>query len=335
MTRLRAVFMGSPELAVPSLHVVHRRCELQRVVCQPDRPAGRGRKLTPPAVKVAAQALGVPVEQPTKMKDGRLAAQLGALDLDVIVVVAFGRILPPDVLAVPRHGCINVHVSRLPRWRGAAPIQRAVLAGDSQTAVALMQMDEGLDTGPVYRMVDTPIGPLETSGELFERLAGLGAAALDDLLANFPHVPPPRPQGLEGITHAAMLRKDEGRVSWERGVRALVDHVRGMDPWPGAFVEQGGRAAAVVRRAAVGAPAGRAPAGHGGGGGRRGRARGRARRGGVPGGRAARRQAPHARGRVGRGAAGWAGHAAHGVGSTNPASRWRRSSGIGAERWLG
>jgi methionyl-tRNA formyltransferase len=115
-----------------------------------------------------------------------------------------------------------------------------VLAGDTQTAVALMRMDEGLDTGPVYRMVDTPIGPLETSGELFERLAELGAAALDDLLADFPHVPPPRPQGSEGITHAAMLRKDEGRVSWERGVRALVDHVRGMDPWPGAFVEQGG-----------------------------------------------------------------------------------------------
>jgi methionyl-tRNA formyltransferase len=209
-------------------------------VCQPDRPAGRGRKLTPPAVKAAAQVLGVPVDQPTKMKDGRLATRLAELDLDVVVVVAFGRILPPDVLAVPRHGCINVHVSRLPRWRGAAPIQRAVLAGDPETAVALMKMDEGLDTGPVYRMVDTPIGPLETSGELFERMAGLGAEALDELLAAFPDVPPPRPQSDEGITYAAMLRKEEGRVSWERSVRALVDHVRGMDPWPVAFVEQGG-----------------------------------------------------------------------------------------------
>ncbi|MCA9710739.1 MAG: methionyl-tRNA formyltransferase [Myxococcales bacterium] len=241
MSRLRAAFMGSPAFAVPSLHAVHRRCDLQLVVCQPDRPAGRGRKLTPPAVKLAALELSLPVEQPRKMKDGRLAAQLRTLDLDVVVVVAFGRILPPDVLAVPRHGCINVHASRLPRWRGAAPIQRAVLAGDRSTAVALMQMDEGLDTGPVYRMVDTPIGELETSGELFERLAGLGAEALDDLLAVFPDVPPPRPQPAEGITHAAMLAKPEGRVDWERGVRALVDHVRGMDPWPLAAAEYEGQ----------------------------------------------------------------------------------------------
>jgi methionyl-tRNA formyltransferase len=240
MTRLRAAFMGSPEFAVPSLHAVHRRCDLRLVVCQPDRPAGRGRKLTPPAVKLAAQALDVPVDQPTKMKDGRLAALLRELELDVVVVVAFGRILPPDVLAAPRHGCINVHASRLPRWRGAAPIQRAVLAGDAQTAVALMQMDEGLDTGPVYRMVDTPIGPLETSGELFERLAVLGAEALDDLLAGFPDVPPPRPQPSEGVTYAAMLGKEEGRVTWERSVQALVDHVRGMDPWPVAHVEHEG-----------------------------------------------------------------------------------------------
>lgn len=239
-SRLRAAFMGSPEFSVPSLHVVHRRCDLRLVVCQPDRPAGRGRKLTAPPVKVAAQALELPVDQPTKMKDGRLAARLGELDLDVIVVVAFGRILPPEILSVPRYGCINVHTSRLPRWRGAAPIQRAVLAGDPTTAVALMQMDEGLDTGPVYRMVETPIGPLETSGELFERLAGLGAAALDELLAELPHVPPPQPQAAEGITHAAMLRKEEGRVEWARSVKALVDHVRGMDPWPVAFVERDG-----------------------------------------------------------------------------------------------
>jgi methionyl-tRNA formyltransferase len=240
MRRLRTAFMGSPAFAVPSLHAVHRRSVLQWVVCQPDRPAGRGRTLTSPAVKVAAAGLGVPVDQPTKMKDGQLAARLRALDLDLVVVVAFGRILPPELLAVPRYGCINVHASRLPRWRGAAPIQRAVLAGDRQTAVALMQMDEGLDTGPVYRMVDTPIGPRETSGELFERLAGLGAEALDEFLAAFPDVPPPRPQATEGITYAAMLRKDEGRVQWERGVQAICDHVRGMDPWPVAFVERDG-----------------------------------------------------------------------------------------------
>ncbi|MCX4241313.1 methionyl-tRNA formyltransferase [Paraliomyxa miuraensis] len=243
MSRLRAAFMGSPAFAVPSLHAVHRRCDLRLVVCQPDRPAGRGRKLTPPAVKQAALELGLAadrIDQPKKMRDGRLAARLRELELDVIVVVAFGRILPPDVLAAARHGCINVHASRLPRWRGAAPIQRAVLAGDRETAVAIMRMDEGLDTGPVYRMIDTPIGPLETSGQLFERLAELGAEALDEFLAAFPDVPSPIAQPAEGITHAAMLRKDEGRVDWERSAAALVDHVRGMDPWPVAFCVRDG-----------------------------------------------------------------------------------------------
>lgn len=232
MSRLRAAFMGSPPFAVPSLEVVHRCCDLQLVVCQPDRPAGRGRKLSPPAVKVAAEALGVPIDQPTKMKDGRLTQRLNELELDVIVVVAFGRILPPAMLAASRHGCINVHASLLPRWRGAAPIQRAVLAGDETTAVALMKMEEGLDTGPVYRMVETPIGPRETSGELFDRLAVLGASALEELLAEFPEVPAPVVQSSEGMTHAAMLHKREGRVSWEQSPRAVIDHIRGMDPWP-------------------------------------------------------------------------------------------------------
>ncbi len=179
--------------------------------------------------------LGIPLDQPTKMKDGRLAARLAELSLDVVVVVAFGRILPPDILAVPRYGCINVHASALPRWRGAAPIQRAVLAGDAHTAVALMKMDEGLDTGPVYRTVQTPIAPMETSGALFERLATLGADALDELLEVFPQVPAPTPQSEDGMTHAAMLSKKEGRVQWDRPAQALVDHVRGMDPWPVAF----------------------------------------------------------------------------------------------------
>jgi len=226
--------MGSPEFALPSLHAVHRCCDLRLVVCQPDRPAGRGRKLAPPATKEAALSLGLPVDQPTKMKDGRLAARLRELELDVVVVVAFGRILPPETLAAPRYGCINVHASALPRWRGAAPIQRAVLAGDRQIAVALMKMDEGLDTGPVYRMVHTPIGELETSGELFERLAVSGSEALEEFLAEFPEVPAPQVQATEGMTHAAMLRKSEGRVNWERRAVEIIDHIRGMDPWPSA-----------------------------------------------------------------------------------------------------
>lgn len=241
MTRLRAAFMGSPPFAVPSLHATHRVCDVPLVVCQPDRPAGRGRKLTPPAVKQAALELSLPIDQPKKMKDGRLAGVLRDLDLDLIVVVAFGRILPPDILDVPRYGCINVHASELPRWRGAAPIQRAVLAGDEHTAVALMKMDAGLDTGPVYRSVRTPIEPTETSGELFERLAPLGASALEQLLRQFPDVPPPTHQPDEGMTHAAMLSKPEGVVDWQRGARALIDHIRGMDPWPMAVAQHGGK----------------------------------------------------------------------------------------------
>ncbi|MBX7078848.1 MAG: methionyl-tRNA formyltransferase [Nannocystaceae bacterium] len=237
---LRAAFLGSPEFALPSLREVAARCDLRVVVCQPDRPAGRGRALTAPAVKQAALALGVPILQPTKMKDGTLAAALREHALDVAIVVAFGRILPPPLLALPRHGCLNVHASLLPRWRGAAPIQRAILAGDRETGVAIMQMDEGLDTGPVHAMVRTPIGPHETQGELFVRLAELGAATLGEFLTRFPDVAPPQPQPDDGVTLAPPLRKDEGRIDWSRSAQSLVDHIRGMDPWPLACCLRGG-----------------------------------------------------------------------------------------------
>ncbi len=232
--------MGSPAFAVPSLRAVARSCDLRVVVCQPDRPAGRGLGLVPPAVKLAAVEYGVPIEQPVKMKDGTLAASLREHALDVIVVVAFGRILPPDILALPRLGCINVHASILPRWRGAAPIQRAVLAGDRETGIAIMQMDPGLDTGPVFTTVTTPIGPTETSGELFERLADLGGDALATFLSAFPDVPPAQPQDHALATHAPPLRKEEGIVDWQRPAARVVDHVRGMDPWPGAVTSRGG-----------------------------------------------------------------------------------------------
>ncbi len=237
---LRVVFMGSPDFAVPSLEAVRRRCDVRAVVCQPDRPAGRGRALAAPAVKQAALAHGLPVIQPTKMKDGTLHAALAELELDLAVVVAFGRILPPDLLALPRLGCLNVHASVLPRWRGAAPIQRAILAGDTETGVSIMQMDTGLDTGPVHRVVRTAIDPHETQGELFVRLAMLGAEALEVFLGDFPAVPVATAQGTFGMTLAPPLRKDEGAVVWTRGVRALVDHVRGMDPWPTAVCERAG-----------------------------------------------------------------------------------------------
>jgi methionyl-tRNA formyltransferase len=237
--RLRAAFMGSPEFAVPSLRIVTQTCDLQTVVCQPDRPAGRGRAIAMPAVKTVALELGLPILQPTKMKDGTLAAALASLDLDMIVVVAFGRILPPDILALPRHGCINVHASLLPRWRGAAPIQRAILAGDRETGVTIMQMDAGLDTGPIHDVMRLPIDPFQTQRDLFTQLADVGAQALAHFLDEFPDVPPPTAQPDDGVTLAPPLEKSEGRIDWMRSTAALVDHVRGMDPWPGAFTSRG------------------------------------------------------------------------------------------------
>ena len=246
---LRAAFMGSPEFAVASLHAVARACDLRVVVSQPDRPAGRGRKLVAPAVKTAAMALGVPVLQPLKVRDGALAAALREHELDVIVVTAYGRILPREILELPRLGCINVHASLLPRWRGAAPIQRAVLAGDQETGVAIMQMEEGLDTGPVHRVLATAIGPLETSGELFERLAPLGGALLEEFLRALPDVGPPSPQDEGRVVLAPMLAKAEGRTRWTDTAAQVVDHVRGMDPWPGAFTGRGELALKLFRAA--------------------------------------------------------------------------------------
>ncbi len=236
---LRAAFMGSPDFAVPSLHAVASACDLRVVVCQPDRPAGRGRKLRSPAVKVAAEPLDVPILQPSKMRDGTLRDALAQHDLDLIVVTAFGRILPKDILDLPRLGCVNVHASILPRWRGAAPIQRAVLAGDAETGVSIMRMEEGLDTGPIHRIVRTPIAPEETSGMLFERLADLGGDVLRETLERFEALGEPVPQQDALATHAAMLSKAEGEVDWSGTAQQVVDHVRGMDPWPGAFTARG------------------------------------------------------------------------------------------------
>lgn len=256
---LRAGFMGSPEFAVPSLHAVARACDLRVVVTQPDRPAGRGRQLAAPPVKREAERLGVAVLQPTKVRDGTLAAALGEHALDLIVVVAYGRILPDDILELPRYGCINVHGSLLPRWRGAAPIQRAVLAGDGETGVAIMQMDAGMDTGPVYRTRAVDIGPHETTGELFERLSIVGGELLEDFLRVFPDVDAPIPQEHDRATHAAKLDKHEGVVDWSRPVARVIDHVRGMDPWPAATTRHGDKVlklygARTSELAAVGEP---------------------------------------------------------------------------------
>lgn len=231
---LRLVFAGTPEFAVPSLHAAARGGELLAVYTQPDRPAGRGRRLAPSPVKRAALALGIEVRQPESLRHAETRDALRALQPDLLIVVAYGLILPQTVLDIPKHGCWNVHASLLPRWRGAAPIQRAIEAGDAETGVCLMRMEKGLDTGPVLLSLATPIGPDDTGGGLHDRLAQLGAEVLAEglrLLAD-DRLPAPRPQPAEGVTYAHKLDKAEARLDWRQPAEALARKVRAFDPWP-------------------------------------------------------------------------------------------------------
>jgi methionyl-tRNA formyltransferase len=231
---LRLVFAGTPEFAVPALRVAAMQGELLAVYTQPDRPAGRGRQLAPSPVKAEASARGLPVVQPETLRDPLARAALAALEPDLLIVVAYGLILPASVLAIPRLGCWNVHASLLPRWRGAAPIQRAIEAGDAETGVALMQMEKGLDTGPVLLERRTPIGAAETAGELHDRLARLGAQVLEDGLQRQRDgsLPAPRPQPAEGVTYASKIDKAEARLDWTRPALELERRVRAFHPWP-------------------------------------------------------------------------------------------------------
>ncbi|MEZ4336785.1 MAG: methionyl-tRNA formyltransferase [Sandaracinaceae bacterium] len=237
---MRAIFFGTPQLAVPSLDALVSIAEVPLVVCQPDRPAGRGLKLRPPPVKERALELGIEVVQPTKLKAPELAASLRALEADVAVVIAYGRILPRAVLDAPRRGCVNIHASLLPRWRGAGPIQWAIVHGDAETGVCLMQMDEGLDTGPVIACARTPIDPDETAGVLGPRLAQLGADLLAKELGRWVDgAIEPVPQDHDAATLAPLLSKEDGRIDWSASARAVHDRVRGLSPWPGAFTSLG------------------------------------------------------------------------------------------------
>jgi methionyl-tRNA formyltransferase len=237
----RAMFFGTPEIAATCLDAVVEVCDVVRVVAQPDRPSGRGQELRAPAVKVRALELGIPVEQPTKIKPPEVAAAWKALDVEVAVVVAYGRILPRAVLEAPRRGCVNVHASLLPRWRGAAPIQWSVVSGDAETGVCLMEMDEGLDTGPVFATSRTPIGENETSGELFARLGPMGAALLRSALPRWlAGELPARPQEGE-VTCARMLEKADAVLDFSVGAQAVHDRARGLHPWPGAETRLGGQ----------------------------------------------------------------------------------------------
>ena len=231
---MRIVFAGTPEFAVSSLRAAARHHEVVAVYTQPDRPAGRGRGLAPSPVKLEAVARGIPVYQPESLKDEAAQQQLRDLQPDLMVVVAYGLILPKAVLAIPTHGCWNVHASLLPRWRGAAPIQRAIQAGDAKTGVCLMQMEAGLDTGPVLLHQELPIAATDTGGQLHDKLAKLGAQVLSDGLGLLRAgiKPIARPQPEQGVTYAHKLDKAEARLDWAQGADVLARTVRAFNPWP-------------------------------------------------------------------------------------------------------
>lgn len=251
---LRIVFAGTPDFSVPALDALHAAGHtLVAVYTQPDRPAGRGRALTASPVKQRALVLGLPVEQPATLRDPEAVARLAAFAPDLMVVVAYGLILPQSVLDVPRLGCLNIHASLLPRWRGAAPIQRAILAGDVRTGVAIMKMDAGLDTGPVLLEREVEIGRGETGGQLHDRLASIGAEAVVTAIEEWTAGSlAPRPQPAAGVTYAAKLRKDEAVIDWGRPAAELERLVLAFNPWPVAETAWRGQQLRVWRATAVG-----------------------------------------------------------------------------------
>ncbi|WVN41814.1 methionyl-tRNA formyltransferase [beta proteobacterium MWH-UniP1] len=238
---MRLVFAGTPEFARRALTALHQAGhDIVAVLTQPDRVSGRGLTLSMSPVKSEALRLGLPVFQPQSLRQGKPGAQetkeaLSALSPELMVVAAYGLILPKEVLALPKFGCLNIHASLLPRWRGAAPIQRAIAAGDSQTGVALMQMEEGLDTGPVWQEEVTPIFPTDNFQSLHDRLADLGANSVVDLLKDFPPAGrQPTIQSLDGVVYAHKIGKEDGQIDWSMTSRQVCDLIRAFDPVPGA-----------------------------------------------------------------------------------------------------
>ncbi len=234
---LRIIFAGTPDFALPSMQaLLQSEHEIIAVLTQPDRPAGRGRKLTASPVKVLGQQHALPVYQPLTLKETAIQNTLKKLQPDVMVVIAYGLLLPQAVLDIPRSGCINVHASLLPKWRGAAPIQRAILAGDSQTGVTIMQMEAGLDTGPMLQTVHCSIEPDETSQQLHDKLAELGAAALIATLMQVEKgALKPVAQNDKDATHAAKITKAQAAIDWQQSAVDIVNQVRAFNPWPVAF----------------------------------------------------------------------------------------------------
>ncbi|MGG5822890.1 methionyl-tRNA formyltransferase [Falsiroseomonas sp. HW251] len=245
---MRLAFMGSPEFSVPALRALHAAGhDIACVYAQPPRPAGRGQKETPCPVHRAALELGLPVRTPARVrKDAAEHAAFAALDLDVAVVAAYGLILPKPMLDAPRRGCLNIHASLLPRWRGAAPIQAAILAGDAESGITIMRMEEGLDTGPMLLREAVPIGSGMTTPELHDALSSVGARLI---LRALEEDPPAVPQPDAGVTYAPKIAKEDGRLDWTQPAAVLERRVRALNPWPGCFFTHGGEVIRVLSAA--------------------------------------------------------------------------------------
>lgn len=237
---MRIAFMGTPDFAVPALRALHAAGhEIIAVYCQPPRPAGRGKKLSKSAVQLTADELGLKVYTPFNFKDANDRDIFDAHSADIAVVAAYGLILPQSILDMPRHGCLNIHGSLLPRWRGAAPVQRAILAGDKQSGVMIMQMEAGLDTGPVRASTTTDIGA-KTAGELTDTLSQMGAELLIKVLADWDSYPA-IVQSDDGVTYAKKITKEEARIDFAQDASQIERHIRAFNPMPGAFFEHGGQ----------------------------------------------------------------------------------------------
>ena len=248
--RLRTVFMGTPEFAVPSLAALAETVDVTLVLCNPDRPAGRGRSVAAPPVKEEAARRGIPVFQPEKARHPDAVARIAAEAPDLVVVVAYGHILPKSILDIPRLGCINVHASLLPKYRGAAPINWAVARGETVTGITIMRMDEGMDTGPMLHVREMPIGEEDTAETMFSKLSLLGAESLREALRKLLEATlGETPQDAALATYAPMLKKEHGRIDWSRPAGEIRNLVRGMTPWPSAFALHSGKSLKVLASA--------------------------------------------------------------------------------------
>jgi methionyl-tRNA formyltransferase len=253
---MRLIFMGTPDFSVPALRALAGRHDLAAVYSQPPRPAGRGQKERPSPVQVEAERLGIPVRVPKSLRSPETQAEFAALNADVAVVVAYGLILPQAVLDAAAHGCLNIHASLLPRWRGAAPIHRAILAGDAETGVTIMRMEAGLDTGPVLLSEMTRIGAEDTAGDLHDRLSEMGARLIVDAVDRMGSLSPVAQQA-DGVTYAAKIDKAEARVDWSGPADAVDRLIRGLSPFPGAWCMAGDQRLKLLRsRVVAGAGAG-------------------------------------------------------------------------------